>query len=631
MILTLEDYDSCADYRQLIYKRLETDFAGGTAVVIGHSLQDADIQEILRESIKLQRGQGAPGKAHLLMYHIDSERAEIWRGRGARNVAQGDINSFAVELGKATAPSASSPAVGIGAQLPHALAPCTLNVRDQNSSSSPRRLFYGATATYGDIRDGLTFERDDERRLAGSGAKFLVITGVSGTGKSTLSRRVMSRLLTEAPEVELYEHRTEFPFQDIEWEKFEKCLSAEGRKAVLLVDNCPQFQRELNKLARKLPVDSALRLVLSAETSTWKMRQKDARFFAESESVTLSRLSESELGRLLEIVRSKPALGELIEGDFLTQSAVDQSRILRRRCEADMFVCLKALFSADSLDQIVLREYAALDQGCQDIYRLTCALEAAGALPHRQMVLRLSGFELTQLTSALGVLEGLVEESETNEKLGIYSWRSRHEVIAQLISKYKYADPEELYALLDSVIDTANPTYYEESRTLREMCSASRGIRALSDSDQRLRLYRKISHVMPSDRVARHRLIGELLHEGLVADAEAELRKAVEDVGLDPPLQRYKVKIEIVRSRSIGIMQEDRKAILNIALSEAETGIRNFPDSKYLYFALADAALEWNSLTGETGRMIWAAQILDEAYERLMDPDLVQKRRELNV
>lgn len=628
MILTLEDYDGCAEYRQLIYKRLETDFAGATAIVIGHSLQDADVQEIMRESIKLQRGQGAPGRANLLMYKIDSERADIWRGRGADNVAQGDVNSFAVELTNTVEAPAKESTTVTSAELPHSLAPCTIIVRDLTSTPHPKRLFYGATASYGDISSGLTFERDEERNLTDSDATFVIITGVSGTGKSTLARRVMSRIKDET-DVELYEHRPEFPLQDSEWTNFEKSLKANGKKAVLLIDNCPQFQRELNRLARKLPEESSLRVILTAETSTWKIRQKDARFFSDCESVGLSKLTDSELGRLLNVVRNEPELGDLIEGGFLSQSTGDQLRTLKRRCKADMFVCLKALFSADSLDQIILREYAQLSAGCQDIYRLTCALEAAGALPHRQMILRLSGIELAQLGASLDVLEGLVEESETNAKLGIYSWRSRHEVIAELISKYKYSDPDELFALLDSVIETANPTYYEESRTLREMCSSNRGIRAIPAADKKLRLYRKISYVMPADRVARHRLVGELLHENLIADAEAELRKAIEDVGLDPPLQRYKIRVELARARSQGLLKEDRKAMLNNALNEAETGIRNFPDSKYLYFALADAALEWESLTGETGRVVWASQLLEEAYDRLLDPDLSEKRKEL--
>jgi hypothetical protein len=202
-------------------------------------------------------------------------------------------------------------------------------------------------------------------------------------------------------------------------------------------------------------------------------------------------------------------------------------------------------------------------------------------------------------------------------------------VVAEVISKYKYAEPAELFELLSRVIETANPSYYEESRTLREMCSASRGIRALPDRDQRLTLYRRISYVMPADRVARHRLVSELLRDERVADAEAELVRAVEDVGLDPPLQRYKVRLEVARSRAPGILLEDRRAMLSHAFTEAEAGIRRFPDSKHLYIALADLAENWHDLTGERGRIVWAAQILEEAYERLLDPELAERRREL--
>jgi hypothetical protein len=223
----------------------------------------------------------------------------------------------------------------------------------------------------------------------------------------------------------------------------------------------------------------------------------------------------------------------------------------------------------------------------------------------------------------------MIDESGSDSALGIYSWQSRHEVIADLISRYKYSEPAELFELFARIIDTANPSYFVESRTLREMCGATRGIRALPDREQRLALYRRITYVMPSDRVARHRLVNELLQDERIADAEAELRRAIEDVKLDPPLQRYKVRLELARSRAPGIMLEDRRAMLNQALNEAEIGIKYFPDSKHIYFALADAAEAWQELTGEEGRVVWAARILDEAYERLLDPDLAERRRRL--
>ena len=184
-------------------------------------------------------------------------------------------------------------------------------------------------------------------------------------------------------------------------------------------------------------------------------------------------------------------------------------------------------------------------------------------------------------------------------------------------------------SLLERVVDSANPSYHVEMRTLREICNSRRGVRGLPDRSERIALYRRISAVIPNDNVARHRLIGELLDDGNVGDAEAELNRAVPEVGLDPPLQRYRVRLAIARSRMPGLLDEDRRAILTVALNEAETGMKKFPDSKYMFSVAADVAEEWYRLTHEAGILEWARHLLEEAQRRLLDPDLNERLRRL--
>jgi hypothetical protein len=261
---------------------------------------------------------------------------------------------------------------------------------------------------------------------------------------------------------------------------------------------------------------------------------------------------------------------------------------------------------------------------------VTAALEAAGALPHRQMVLRVTGLSHTLIAAALDILEGLIEEDEQVGSPGIYTWRTRHEVIARLISRYKYAEPTELKALLDDVISTANPSYFLEARTLREICITELGIRALPDPNDRIDLYRKVIEALPADRVARHRLVRELVYSDRLGDAEAELRNAVEDVGLDPPLQRYRVLMHVYRSRGQGLMDQDRRAILKVAQTEAQSGIDHFPDSKYMYFAAADVAEEWFALTRDPSLLTWAQHLLNTADQTLLDPDIAERTTRLS-
>jgi len=319
----------------------------------------------------------------------------------------------------------------------------------------------------------------------------------------------------------------------------------------------------------------------------------------------------------------------MLEPSFIRETPAEQLMILARGCSADMFVCLKVLFSSDSIDDILLKEFNALEAPFSDVYRTTAGLEAAGAIPHRQMVLRVSGVLASLVAPSLDVLEGLVEEQDREASLGIYVWRTRHEVIARILSEYKYSDPHDLYELLSRAVETADPTYFEELRSLREMCNAARGISALPDAPDRISLYRKIIQAVPTERVARHRLVSELIDEERLGDAEAELKNAIDEVRLDPPLQRYRVRILIARSRAGGLADDDRKAMLKTAVSEAERAMQRFPNSKYMYFVAADVAEEWFYTTGERGLLEWARLALEKAERDLLDPDISDRRTRL--
>lgn len=370
-------------------------------------------------------------------------------------------------------------------------------------------------------------------------------------------------------------------------------------------------------------------MLLTAETSAWKPRQKDPRLFTESRTENLSTLSSTEVSLLRDLLVNTPNLKQLVAAQFANRGRSEQLDHLRRRCSADMFVCLKALTESDSLDDIILREFAATEPSHQDVYRLTAALEAAGALPHRQMVLRLSGISPSQINSTLDTLEGVIEEtkeqSESANDRGVFQWRTRHEVVAQIVAKYKYSDPVERLQLFEDVIEGANPTYYVELRSLRELCNGDWGIRSIPDAFDRIALYRKISAIVPNDRVSRHRLVRELLSADQLGDAEAELRSAAEDLGLDPPFQRYKVRLLIQRSRSDSFQIDDRKAMLRQAVTEAEFGLKRFRESKYMYLVLGDVAEEWHTLTSETGLIEWAVLHIKKGYEILQDPDLLDR------
>lgn len=633
MLLTESDYDDFASFRQLLFQRLQNDLAGCSVVVIGQSLRDRHLQSLLADVVRLHRAAAAPGRIHLLIYDYDAERAAIWRDRGIYSTAEGSLADFARAIVDAHTPaSASIPlqaSAGSAISIPLQIAVSTVDLQNRSGVARPARLFSGAAADYADIDADLTFARAAERRDDLFQTLALVITGVAGTGKTTLARRL---LLSRAKEGALcFEHRPECQLVPETWLAFEAALRDTPERAILLVDDCPAFQRQVNALIRRLPAeDSRLTLLVTADTSTWRLRQKDPRLYSHASAVLLQELTKDEIRDLRDLVMGRPAMRALVSEGFLAlRGQAEQLYHLETRCSADMFVCLKALFSSETVDQIILREYAALGAPFSDVYRLTALLEAAGALPHRQMILRVGSFEPSLVSSALGVLDGLVFEEEAHAALGIYLWRTRHPEIARVLSAYKAADPSEFFSLLERVIESANPTYFCESRTLRELCSNERGIRALPDVRQRLALYRRIIEVLPADNVARHRLIGDLIRDENLVEAEAELRRAEAVLRFDPPLQRYRVRVELLRAKVATPLPEDQRAVMRRALDLASHGIERFPDDKYMYTTYADVAEQWYRLTGDVAVLSSAREKLERAHDELLDPELRDRLQRL--
>jgi hypothetical protein len=288
-----------------------------------------------------------------------------------------------------------------------------------------------------------------------------------------------------------------------------------------------------------------------------------------------------------------------------------------------MYVCLKNIFATEGLDTILLREYAELDVSLQDMYRHVAALEATGTRVHRQLILRLVDIPAQAVSGLLALSEGLITEYDIRPSDGLYGWETRHEVIAQVIARYKFADQEELYDLLNRVIDGLNPTLWLEMKTLRDICSYDYGIQRLTDDERQIELYRRLIQLAPGERVPRQRLIRTLLRRREIEAAAQALREAEENVDLDPLISRYKVRLALLRAQATqGILEEDRHAMLLDAQRLALDGIDSFPNSKFSYQIYGDVGVAMARRYGDTQMLDDAIAQMEEAALILLDPEL---------
>jgi NAD-dependent SIR2 family protein deacetylase len=630
MILTEQDYEDFEKYRQSLFSLLQACLLTQDVLIIGQSLRDRHLSDLIKRVLNYKQ-EGAPGNIYALIYESDDLRAPLLEDKGAK-IAFGGIDDFVHAM------ASYSPAPIFGSNpadvtLPIGVVSIVENVDQARlRESNVVKMFNGASATFADIRAGVTFQRSQYQlaieKIKGNDFPIMVIVGAGGVGKTTYARQILSGLYENG--YLAVEHKNDFQFQSQPWIAIESDLRSKGQRAVLHLDECTRYLRQVNLLAEHIATleDSALRVVMTANAAQWGPRIKSAAIFSHGHVVELSRLVDADLYALINLLEFNKSVADLVHPDFKSVSRGMQFTRLRERCSADMFVCLKNIFANDSLDKILLSEFDELEEFEQQHYRYIAALESVGMRVHRQLVMRMLGLRADQVSPVLSGLVGIVDEFEINARDGIYGWATRHIVIARKITEYKFSSIDDLEKLFKKIIENINPAIHTELQSIRDLCDTDYGIGRLGDSSVRKRLFRQLINVSPGERIPWHRLIRELLDENSLEETEYLIRDAIEAVGHDAPIDRYRVRLLVSRSEHTnGISPEDRLALLRKAYELAQKNIAKHKSDKYSYRVLCDVAVKLTE-KGESPHILGEAiQRMREGAEIILDPDMDRELR----
>jgi hypothetical protein len=212
----------------------------------------------------------------------------------------------------------------------------------------------------------------------------------------------------------------------------------------------------------------------------------------------------------------------------------------------------------------------------------------------------------------------------------VYRWATRHTLIAQLIAWYKYQDQDKLYHLLERVIDNLNSAMLLDREMVPSLCDHAYGIGRVVDPQRRIRLYEKLTdHGI--NRVPWHRLISTHLDVGDLDAVAQTIKRAERAVHLDSPIARYKVLLSLRRAEEMHkvLDTDDFVAFLLEAEDFAYEALDRWPDNKYSYRTLGDVASVRHTLTGDVGLVETVRNLFTDAYDRLLDDDLIKWRGEL--
>jgi len=253
-------------------------------------------------------------------------------------------------------------------------------------------------------------------------------------------------------------------------------------------------------------------------------------------------------------------------------------------------------------------------------------MENAGIRVHRQLVIRLLTIDANAVAGILNALEDIIAEYTIDDRQSVYGWRGRHPVIVEIISKYKFNEPEKLADLFERVIDNISATYEVEIRSMRELCNLQSGLSRIPDKKVQNRLLRKMMSVAPSERVPRHRLVRNLIEMGEYEKAETEIKVFESDFRSDGPMARYKISLMIERALNTkGVLPEDRVTMIEQARSYSSGAVSRYRNNKNVLSANCDVGVAYYKLTGKIDVLEAALKELRTAEVRLGDPDISRR------
>lgn len=635
MLITESDYDDYDQYRQTLFNSLTTDMFTSDTVIIGQSLADRHLKELAKKVIAL-RAQGVSTRVFLLVHEFDADRAELYSRLGIE-VVHADLNQFLLSLISAgkTKKSITYSTSSEASLLTPDLVLTTSDVAHAGGlPANVVRLFNGAPATYGDVRHGVTISRMAQKRVEDSqkGARgfFVVLEGARGVGKTTLARSLMLSLSDRG--ISAWEHNADSVLSVDSWLGVESRLRLSGKDGVLLIDDCSRHLRNVNALVDKLTALDRphLRVVVTVDAAKWKVAPKSQGFFARGTLVRLSVLERGDLEELVSLVDRRPEVKALVEQSFLSLGRAERLSRLQNKCSAEMFVCLKNIFANDNLDDILLQEYFSLSPEAQEVYRYVAAVQSLGGFVHRQLILRILGISATTLEALLENLEGIVFERVVDPRQGIYGWETRHDVIAGIIAKLKFADQTELELLMIDLIKGLNPSVRIELETAVAIATEEGGIARLTSLETQVALYRRLIGVIPAHKTPRRRLAKLFLNNDMLAEASHEISASERAVGTDMVFLRYKAQVGLRKAETMTSIEEiDRKAMLLDAEGTIRRCIAQFGPDVHSYFTLGQIGLALAARFGEFAAIDDALSLLTD-YESLNgDPQIQKLRRQL--
>lgn len=483
IVITQSDYSRFREKRRMMFEQLKIHHAQCTFLYIGYSHKDPNWQMIHSE-MQSEFPEGNLPRSYRIDPKPDIAQSEILLNKGIETIAC-DLNTL-IEAYKqyAQVQGTASQTWGIPEHCPKALndafttapAMCKrllscweyLGSVDIQIQPNIQEYYKGTKANWSLIDATAYFERDIEEEIYDSILDFAtdpeskcrakILLGSAGYGVTTVLMSIAWKSVkTNLLHVLFLKDGATILDGDIEF-----ALNNIDGKIVFVIDQASRSHDSLNAIIQRCRNDHKdCFFFLGSRLNEWRQERPKLK----CKEHLLSPLSESEIDKLIEMLKKNNLLGELehLDDEF-------RRKILINKHQKELLVIMRETIENNAFDAIIENEFESIDNDeTKALYGVVAGMHQYGILSRMSLLSDIIRHNIAEVPALISrYAEGIIKIVEDPLKEDILCLISRHRIIAKIVWHKCFLGSKREGLLLD-LMRHLNLAYNQDKKVFDEI------------------------------------------------------------------------------------------------------------------------------------------------------------------
>ncbi|MDM5128314.1 SIR2 family protein [Aeromonas salmonicida] len=490
LILTVEQYNNYENNRENLFKYLYELAIEYSIIFVGHSLQDANIRNIISMvSSNVPQGQ----RHYLIKPGMKTPEKNLWSSKKIEPIDM-TFKDFIYAIDKETAecnkfeflirPQSThkiqkifNSNISPSEELIRFLTNCAEYIKEDMAyiQSKPDDFYRGSDLGWYPIADSLPINRSISERFfeevilkpdaeRTDKSELILVKAEAGAGKTVFLRQMAWKMKDLGFGCALWINNSE----QVNFESLKEIYSKSTERIFLFWDDASLHIQKMNFILKQSIREQLPITIITAERyNEWNSRCESIKDYV-SATYILNNLSIREIEDLI----SKLELHDCLGPNLKSKSRADRLKEFTINFERQLLVALHEATMGEPFEDIIFNEYESIEPiQAKTIYRTICTLNRLRVPVRAGLIARMFNISFDEFKDKFFLPLEKVVLWENTESDDIH-YRSRHPEIAEIVFGRSFSTALERYKEYIAIIDKINTSFESDRISFRHLIKA---------------------------------------------------------------------------------------------------------------------------------------------------------------